>query len=612
MNAASPGSSLRGKLQAFLAGLLISLAGLTPQPARADSVSDALNLAASFAPIVDSYIAPASLKWLPALYDALSLPACKDLGNDVAVANCAGALLDSDVGSSLDGDATSVAKILEIYIDVRSSDWGELFNDIFRLAAAGDPLDVACKILTLATGGFPICGALELLYDVGKFAVQAAEAIVDTFSINDWGESEFKDLPGYFNTYYLPNVERYAQNMRKNWNYWSNGIGEIVNPCVNFLTHHRWAEDNAREKCQNGMWDGRQASTEHRFIDKGFLQLTEIRYGMLELPGVVDQRYAALSASLNASAPGLRARLEGVWGLDGNGKTALDAQSTGAWPQGSVGAVASAQLRLYIPRFGDGEPVMKQRLQDAVNYALANTPDWKTWQQLATAAAKVPCTAKGDTFVCDGWDNVKACKAQYGTPLSQLPLPTRKNDGRIRVTPLTCAVENTESANKGALIKVYYALRNDWQLKDCSYDVIKHPQTIECVVGSPSALKCATLLKERYGEFGLPNAGASCTGMTATLQDVTPSTITIDRNNIPRAVPPNVSDSIGGTTGPEASAPARIERRGATISRQPANAAALCTPTREPGVMQCPTDASMPNCERARRLGQVKRCLPPR
>lgn len=609
MNAVDWKQSLQSKLHVFLTGLIISLGSLTPHLARADATSDALNLAASFAPVVDSYIAPASLKWLPALYSALSIPACKDLGNDIAVANCAGALLDSDVGSSLDGDAASIAKILEIYIDVRSSDWGELFNDIFRLAAAGDPLDVACKILALATGGFPICGALELLYDIGKFAVQAAEAIVDTFSVNDWGESEFKDLPGYFNSHYLPNVERYAQNMRKDWNYWNNGIGEIVNPCVSFLTHHRWAKDNAREKCQNGMWDGRQASTEHRFIDKGFLQLVEIRYGMLELPGVVDQRFAALSTSLNTTAPGLRLRLEGVWGLDGNGKTTLDAQGVGIWPNGSLGAVAAAALRLYIPRFGEGEPVMKQKLQEAVNYALANTPDWKAWQQLSAAVPNIPCKANGDSFFCDGWDNVKTCKAQYGTPLSQLPLPAKKNDGRIRVIAPACAVENTDSANKGALLKIYYSLRNDWQLKDCSYDIIKHPQTIECVGGSPSALKCASLLKERYGEFGLPNAGASCTGMTVQLRDPPANTV-IDRN-LPRTIPGNIAETAGPPAGSVTPAPVRVTPREATVTQSPGDAPPMCKPTREPGVMQCPIQASLPNCERARRLGQVKQCLPP-
>ena len=94
--------------------------------------------------------------------------------------------------------------------------------------SAGDPLDVACKILAIVTGGFPICGVLELLYDVGKFALQAAEAIVSAFAINDWGESESMPLPDYFNQHYLPHVERYAQNMRQNWNYWSNGIAELV------------------------------------------------------------------------------------------------------------------------------------------------------------------------------------------------------------------------------------------------------------------------------------------------------------------------------------------------------------------------------------------------
>lgn len=618
MNGVTWAFRLRRHAAAAVLVLLGALGGLLPQTAQANSVKDALNLAAKFAPVVDTYIAPASLTWLPGLYDALSNSECTNLSSDVAVANCAGALLDSDAGKSLGDSSSALVNLLEIYVDVRSSDWAELFNDIFRLAASGSPLDVACKVLSLAVGGFPVCGVLEVLYAIGEAAYEVAKGLVKVFSINDWGESEAMDLVAYFNQYFLPQVERYAQDARQNWqSTWDRTESELITPCRNYLVNHRNASDTASLRCREGMFKGQQAGVEPRFIDKGFLQFVSVRYAMLTLPGVVDQRFAVMAAGLDANAPGLRDRLLGVWGLNNAGKTVLDGNGIGSWPQGSVGAVAAARLKLYIPRYGDGEPVMKQKLQEAVDYALANTPGWNAWKQVATAAGSVPCKTRADgtAYACGDWDKVRECKANYATPLQALPRAVDSS----RIPPPPCWVEDVDGANRVALIMVNKALRAELKLSGCSYDMGKNPHVIECVPLSESAKQCASLLKQRYGEFGLPSDGGKCTGLTAiaTPPNV-PTQLPAGTLHSGREVPPSVSppapvlvqrrDPVDNVP---ANTPAPVSTNRIPVAVTPAAAPPLCTPTQERGVMQCHTQESMPNCERARRLGQVKQCLPP-
>lgn len=593
--------------------LLGAVGGLLPQAAHANSVKDALNLAATFAPVVDTYIAPASLAWLPSLYDALSKDECTSLSSDIDVANCASALLESDAGGALGEDKAAIAEVLGIYVDVRGSDWGELFSDVFRLAAAGDPLDVACKILTLAVGGFPVCGVLELLYDVAKFALQAAEAIVEAFAVNDWGESEAMDLVAYFNQYFLPKVDIYARGAQNHWQaMWDKAGAELIEPCKHYLTDHRNAGDTAGLRCFNGMFKGEKAGVETRFIDKGFLQMTSARYAMLELPRVVNDRFASMAKadSFNTGAPGLRTRLLGVWGLDASGKTVLDANGIGAWPNGSIGAVAMARMRLYVAHYGDGEPVMKQKLQEAVDYALTNTPAWKTWQQLGDIAANVPCKQSDDgySFVCPSFEKLRACLTQYAKPLSGLP---RAAGPATRAPPPACRLADTGNANLIALMDVNKALRAEFNLYECEYDTRTHPTFIRCKPGSESARKCDELLKSRYGAMGLPNNGASCNSLAQNLPPPTGG-VTISHGN----ASPNLPSLRPVVPQPEAAATptprTRIDprRRNGTFVA-PTSQPPLCTPTAERGVMQCPTQESIPGCERARRLGQVRQCLPP-
>ncbi len=129
---------------------------------------------------LDNYIAPLKLGMLPPIVTAIDK--C-DLGSDTGIANCANEILKSDAGSELGGGtAAQISSMLEIYLDLRGGDIAELFNDVIQLAAGQSPLDLACSVITFVAGGFPVCDALKLLYDIGKAAYEVGKAVVNALA----------------------------------------------------------------------------------------------------------------------------------------------------------------------------------------------------------------------------------------------------------------------------------------------------------------------------------------------------------------------------------------------------------------------------------------------
>ncbi len=129
---------------------------------------------------LDNYISPLKLGMLPPIVTAIDK--C-DLGSDTGIANCANEILKSDAGSELGGGtAAQIGAMLEIYLDLRGGDIAELFNDVIQLAAGQSPLDLACSVITFVAGGFPVCDALKLLYDIGKAAYEVGKAVVNALA----------------------------------------------------------------------------------------------------------------------------------------------------------------------------------------------------------------------------------------------------------------------------------------------------------------------------------------------------------------------------------------------------------------------------------------------
>lgn len=169
-------------MRAILAFFVFQMALVLPIQTQANilEIIGKLGKAPPIGAGLDNYISPLKLEWIPPI--ATAIDKC-DLGSDTGVANCANEILKTNAGSDLGGGtAAQIGSILEIYLDLRGGDYAELFNDVIQLAAGQSPLDLACSVLTFAAGGFPICDALKLLYDIGKAAYEVGKAVVNALA----------------------------------------------------------------------------------------------------------------------------------------------------------------------------------------------------------------------------------------------------------------------------------------------------------------------------------------------------------------------------------------------------------------------------------------------
>ena len=169
-------------MRAFLAFFVFQMALVLPITTQANilDIIGKLGKAPPTGAGLDNYISPLKLEWIPPI--ATAIDKC-DLGSDTGVANCANEILKTNAGSDLGGGtAAQISSILEIYLDLRGGDYAELFNDVIQLAAGQSPLDLACSVLTFVAGGFPICDALKLLYDIGKAAYEVGKAVVNALA----------------------------------------------------------------------------------------------------------------------------------------------------------------------------------------------------------------------------------------------------------------------------------------------------------------------------------------------------------------------------------------------------------------------------------------------
>ncbi|MFT4242094.1 MAG: hypothetical protein QM569_07410, partial [Acidovorax sp.] len=375
---------LRGAL-----GLLVVLMATwgTPGTARAD----VLDLVGKLGPVVNPYIVPVKLEWIGPVVSALSSPACQNLGSDVGAAQCADAVLSTDAANELAGaDAKMIQAVLAVYLDLRSGDWAGLFEDLFRMATSGSPLDVACLAISVVASGFPVCEVFKLLYDVGAALVGAAGEAAS--ALEDWGEKfiqgDHMSWGQYFSERWVPHVERVARGIATGsepnaWDAVLAGAGGVYNKCFEYFDSHRVSGKNANGVCS----DMRDGTAKHigEFQGRGFTQLVQWRQQEYLLPqaarNAVDVQVKAYDTPANRQYPppppelaaylppeavqGLPASdiqraVRAVYGLNLNdGTVGVD-----AWPPQSIGGLAKALMRTRAPNASSSSQAAAQAIAE--------------------------------------------------------------------------------------------------------------------------------------------------------------------------------------------------------------------------------------------------------
>ena len=164
-------------MRIFLAFLVFHMALVLPRMSQASVLSDTLATVGKLGPLLNQYIAPLKLEYLSPMAEAIS--SC-DFGTEVAITKCADTILSTPAAKDALGDANvkEIRALLEIYLDVREGDVAELFSDVIKIATGQSPLELACSVIAIVAGGFPVCDALKALYEVAKLAYEVGKAVV--------------------------------------------------------------------------------------------------------------------------------------------------------------------------------------------------------------------------------------------------------------------------------------------------------------------------------------------------------------------------------------------------------------------------------------------------
>ncbi|MES2682755.1 MAG: hypothetical protein V4650_04490 [Pseudomonadota bacterium] len=565
-------TALRQRLSACLITACVTLCGffatVNPPPAQAGGIEDTLSLLSQFAPLVDSYIAPASLTWLPPLYEALGSPECSNLGSDVAVVQCADALLAQPAAATLAGaNVQSLRTVLELYLDVRSSDWGELFNDIFKLVTGGDPLSVVCKVLAIVTSGFPVCGVLELLYDIGKFAYEAAGqvleglkefgcAVISLFYDCDDDSTKVGPVQYVADVYFKPRLNE--------------GIQARTTSAAAWASHRQQLLDERAKQPTNTVTG---TTFNNPTLNQQGFDFYATNYVYPAWVKVLDQvRGAGYKAATQfvQSDPQLYLKL-------------LNAPDD------------AARMALAVQRRDNCYAVMKpfsdQLLAAAAEGQGTASPSSLNalcTSQLREAAMPISVFKRGvgnsgssNDWLSNNYATMSVCETLRIAFAQSNPINNAISG---------CGVTNTTQAGQLAMATLMPTPAG------CKpYNVQVNAERIQCDTMEQSQA-CNAQLKARYGGVGLPSkAIAHC------FYDLPVAGTPIDTTGF--VLNGNAVNQAG------AGAAAGLDPR---LGVSPAAEPPRCKPTPRQGVLQCPTLPSLQVCMQLKRDGRVRDCLPPR
>jgi hypothetical protein len=585
-----PRPSRFARLRRQLAALAIStcatlcgfFASAYPPPTQAGGIQDTLNLLSQFAPLVDEYIQPASLTWLPPLYEALGSPECSSLSSDAAVVQCADALLAQPAAAEMAGASVqSLRTVLELYLDVRSTDWGELFNDVFKLVTGGDPLSVVCKVLAIVTSGFPVCGVLELLYDIGKFAYEAAGqvleglkefgcAVISWFYDCDDGGTKVSPVQFVADVYFKPRLNEGVQARAASAAAWAGHRQQLL------------AErDQAAKTEQLGLNNPALNQQAFDFYAKAYVYpawakvLDQVRgTGYQAIQQFVQTDPNLYLKLLNAPDDGARMALTsqrrdtcyGVFKPFATQLLAAAAEGQGNATVESLNALCTSQLRDAALPAG----VFKRGVGNS-----GSPNDWLSNSYATMSVCETLRLAFAQTNPV--YSAITGCGVNNPVQAGQLAMAT------LLPTPAGCAPYNVQV--------------------DAGRVVCDTPT---------QAGECNARLKAKYGGVGLPRKDiAHCGVKLHSIGDgpaIGDSPVlgggTTLGNTVPRD---DVRDRRSGNRRPVIRNPQPDDLQTGSLGGEPPR----CTPTSRQGVLQCPTQASLAVCQQLQRQGRVRDCLPP-
>ena len=225
---------------------------------------------------------------------------------------CADTLLDSSIAKDAQLTVpTWVNSLFDVYVDIDQKDYWGLVKDVGST--------IACAVANYFIGA-DVCAFLD---DIAEFAGDVKDgAVAIGGAVNNFGEkyvlgqTKHEPLPDFFNRYWLPEVDAYAQNVivKKDIAYWNN-TGEKMKHCRNYFESHTMASDKSCRVCvdmRDGMTAAEQCNAQPvvtEFPDRGFTQLASRRGAIMLLPELVraaaDQRVGLLRSQGALKSPHL-------------------------------------------------------------------------------------------------------------------------------------------------------------------------------------------------------------------------------------------------------------------------------------------------------------------
>ena len=225
---------------------------------------------------------------------------------------CADTLLDSSIAKDAElGIPTWVDSLFDVYVDIDQKDYWGLVKHVGST--------IACAVANYFIGA-DVCAFLD---DIAEFAGDVKDGVVAIGgAVNNFGEkyvlgqTKHEPLPDFFNRYWLPEVDAYAQNVivKRDIVYW-NKTGDKMKHCRNYFESHTMSSDKSCRVCvdmRDGMTAAEQCNAQPvitEFPDRGFTQLASRRGAIMLLPELVraaaDQRVALLRSQGALKSPHL-------------------------------------------------------------------------------------------------------------------------------------------------------------------------------------------------------------------------------------------------------------------------------------------------------------------
>ncbi|TAG01758.1 MAG: hypothetical protein EAZ43_10620 [Betaproteobacteria bacterium] len=354
-------------------------------------------------PVLDQYLpAPLSMKLVAGI--GPNIEKCQ-FGSDAAVIACADNLMaDPSVAQAVgQGNADTLRKLLEIYLDVKSGDTWELFDDVFALVTGGSVQDIACSVISIVASGFPVCDALKILADIAGAAYEGAKAVYGFLS--DVGEDICQAFGGCDdNTVKVSNFEFSALLMSQQV---PSGVQARLQP-----TRKPWEEhlSGLRAKFQNEFVVGWVFKDQNQWnqLVTGYAALVNPKWGDAILKDVLAQQNSYFANyTKNTDLKPFQIAMYNA-NSDGERSALIDKQIVACRGPDTFGAIIDIWLE-------DAKPSFKlksrdERCRSALFYAIGDTYWEKKNEAVAAGCSNGAGSAtKVEALSCKVFDHANRC-----------------------------------------------------------------------------------------------------------------------------------------------------------------------------------------------------------